>query len=113
MGKMAIERCPRCDLNYVKLGMKYCKVCLKEINEKEIVEASNEVCPICGINRIYQNEDLCQACLNERLKISGFVIEDENVKEDEDSDDFEGMRLLDLNDDMPNDVKEDFEEEED
>ncbi|MEX1377051.1 MAG: hypothetical protein AB1Z23_06175 [Eubacteriales bacterium] len=106
---MAIELCPRCNLNYVKPGMKYCKICMNDF--KDIEEDDGEVCPMCGENILEDGEDLCADCLEKRIEMSGYTIEDENVSEEESSDeDMDGMRLVDLeeDDDTPEEVKEEF-----
>lgn len=105
---MAIELCPHCKLNYVRPGMKYCKVCTNDFKD---IENDGEVCPMCGKNSLETGEDLCAKCLEKRIEASGYTIEDGNVTEESgsESDELDGMRLVDLNDDAPDDVKEDFE----
>ena len=106
---MAIELCPRCKLNYVKPGMKYCKICMNDF--KDIEEDDGEVCPMCGENILEDGEDLCADCLEKRIEMSGYTIEDENVSDEETNDeDMDGMRLVDLeeDDDTPEEVKEEF-----
>ena len=104
---MAIEICPNCKLNYVKPGMKYCKVCMKDFED---IENEGEVCPMCGEKTLAEGEDLCASCLGKRIEMSGYTLEDGNVTEDRDSDgdDMDGMRMVDLDEDAPDDKKEDF-----
>jgi|GEM_PF-3872617 len=104
---MAIELCPHCKLNYVKPGMKYCRVCTNDFKD---IEQDGEVCPMCGENVLEIGEDLCSVCLEKRIEMSGYTIEDENVNEESDNEsgEMDGMRLVDLDDDTPDDVKEDF-----
>jgi len=109
---MAIELCPRCKLNYVKPGMKYCKVCMNNFKD---IEDDGEVCPVCGENILDEGEDICTSCLEDRIEMSGYAVDDEEAatEEDEsDDDEFDGMRLVDLDDSAPDDVKEDFDSEE-
>jgi len=107
---MAFELCPRCKLNYVKPGMKYCKICMNEFKD---IEDDGEVCPVCGENVLDDGEDICSSCLEHRMEMSGYSIEEESPEEeaDSDSDEFDGMRLVDIDDDAPEDVKEDFDTE--
>ena len=108
---MAFELCPRCNLNYIKPGMKYCKVCLKDFDD---IENDREICPMCGENPLEDGEDLCEACLESQIEMSGYTIEDDNVTDEQDSDDeeMEGMRLVDLENDAPDEIKDSFDTEE-
>ncbi len=108
---MAIELCPRCKLNYVKPGMKYCKVCMNNFKD---IEDDGEVCPVCGENILEEGEDICASCLEDRIEMSGYTADDEESNEESESEDeeFDGMRLVDLDDSAPDDVKEDFDSEE-
>lgn len=104
---MAIELCPRCQLNYVKPGMKYCKICMNDFKD---IDNKREVCPICAENPLEENEDLCAECLERRIEMSGYTIEDGNVQEDTESgdDEYDGMRVMDLDEEAPDDMKDDF-----
>lgn len=106
---MAIQRCPRCDLNYVKPGMEYCKVCAKEIQAQSSDE-SEDMCPVCGTNPIDSNQELCASCLNERVKMSGYRVDlDDENSDDTVEEDMDGMRVMELdNDDVPTDVRGEF-----
>lgn len=108
---MAVQLCPRCNLNYVKPVMTYCKICTKELKKEADDEVAIEICLVCGVNTIEHDQDICKACLKARVNMSGYVIEDENVSEDVESssDELDGMRLVDLENDAPDDIKEDFE----
>lgn len=105
--KMAIELCPHCKLNYVKPGMKYCRVCMNDFKD---IDNKREVCPMCGENPLEENEDLCTECLKKRIDMSGYTIEDGNLKEESESsdDEFEGMRVMDLDEEKADDTKDDF-----
>ncbi len=110
---MAIELCPRCKLNYVKPGMKYCKVCMRDFED---IESDGEVCPMCGENLLDEGEDLCAECLDKRMEMSKFTIEDDDIAEvtesDDEDDEMDGMRLVDLDDEETSEeVKEDFDTE--
>ena len=108
---MAIELCPRCKLNYVKPGMKYCKVCMNNFKD---IEDDGEVCPVCGENILEEGEDICASCMEDRIEMSGYTADDDESNEESESEDeeFDGMRLVDLDDSAPDDVKEDFDSEE-
>jgi len=80
------------------------------MNDFKDIENKREVCPMCGENPLEENEDLCAACLGKRIEMSGYTIEDGNLKEESESsdDEYDGMRVVDLEDEAPEDVKEDF-----
>ena len=64
---MNLIKCPRCDLNYIREGEKYCKVCLQELkgdNRQEEVE----LCSICNEEPVLPGKDICLFCLKEMNK---------------------------------------------
>ncbi len=61
---MFFEKCPRCDLNYITAGEKYCKVCMREMkgdNARDEVE----MCSVCSENPVLPGRDICLFCLKE------------------------------------------------
>ena len=74
---MAIKKCERCELNYVKEGEKYCKVCKKIMEGKKATVEKAELCPSCGERIVANGYELCKVCLADML---GTVepLEDEN-----------------------------------
>lgn len=107
---MGIKLCPHCKLNYVKPGNTYCKVCMDEFKDIDDIEDTSVVCPVCAVNIILDGSDICEDCLEKRIKMSGYIMEDGNVSDaaESDGDDLDGMRLVDLENDAPDDVKEEF-----
>ena len=64
---MQLVKCPRCDLNYIREGEKYCKVCLRELKgEKNADEV--ELCSICTEEPALPGRDVCLFCLKEMNK---------------------------------------------
>ncbi|MGI6169000.1 MAG: hypothetical protein ACOYI4_04690 [Christensenellales bacterium] len=65
---MALKKCPRCELNYIKETEKYCGVCLREMNNKDSAPELEDVCVECDENPVVPGGDLCVFCLRERRK---------------------------------------------
>lgn len=62
---MALEKCPRCELNYILDGGELCTVCRLEVKgEYETIDIP-EMCPECGENPVAPGNDLCVFCRNE------------------------------------------------
>lgn len=61
---MILEKCPRCDLNYITDGEKYCKVCLREM-KGEPVKEELELCSVCNEAPALPGKDVCLFCLKE------------------------------------------------
>lgn len=45
---MALVKCPRCELNYMQEGEKYCKVCTREMRGLDDSHDHLEMCVVCG-----------------------------------------------------------------
>lgn len=72
---MKYVKCPRCDLNYMPEGEKYCDVCKAELKLGPTIkfisfgdDDDNEqiLCPICKRNYIDPGEEMCDECREER-----------------------------------------------
>lgn len=66
---MGLEKCPRCELNYIRPGEQMCGVCARELNKakgQEAEEAMVFLCAECGEAPAEDGEELCAACLRER-----------------------------------------------
>ena len=92
---MNLIKCPRCDLNYIREGEKYCRVCLQEMKgEKHADEV--ELCSICNEEPVLPGKDVCLFCLKEMNK-SNSADETETERENVDTntigdmDDVSGM----------------------
>lgn len=63
---MALRKCPRCELNYIKDDEKYCNVCRREMKGGDSEpEDSIVMCSKCGENPAVKGCDLCAICLRE------------------------------------------------
>ena len=60
MGKLNLQLCPRCELNYCENGQEYCKICLAEIerNSSSVESEEKILCPICKSVYISMDEDM-------------------------------------------------------
>lgn len=62
---MALEKCPRCELNYILDGGELCTVCRREVKgEYETIDMT-EMCSACGEHPAVSGNDLCIFCLKE------------------------------------------------
>ena len=73
---MALKKCPRCELNYVREGEKYCDVCKREMKGEKHQE-DIELCTVCNEAPALPGKDVCLFCLKEMNKNG----EDENDEE--------------------------------
>lgn len=73
---MALRKCPKCELNYIREGEEYCNVCMREMkrasrgrrSEEEPEEDEILVCTECGESPAVHGSDLCAACLKEQKR---------------------------------------------
>lgn len=65
---MHLVKCPRCELNYMKEGDKYCEVCRKELRGEDENDDSLEMCTECNEHPVIKGEDLCLFCLREKKR---------------------------------------------
>lgn len=61
---MTLSKCPRCELNYITDGEKYCKICRLEM-KGEPVREEIEMCSMCGEHPAMPGKDVCLFCLKE------------------------------------------------
>ena len=61
---MKLIKCPRCDLNYIMEGEKYCKVCMRELKGEQAQEEM-ELCSVCNAAPALPGKDVCLSCLKE------------------------------------------------
>ncbi len=74
---MALHKCPKCELNYIRDGEDYCEVCKRELKraqarirqqEEETDEDEVVLCSECGEAPVVRGGDLCIACLKEKKR---------------------------------------------
>lgn len=71
---MTLSKCPRCELNYITDGEKYCKICRQEM-KGEPVHEEIEMCTMCGEHPVMPGKDICLFCYKE---MNGVENEQEN-----------------------------------
>lgn len=81
---MRLEKCPRCELNYVRPGEKLCEVCKREMRGVQEPEETLELCPECGEHPVVAGEEFCVYCLRERkLQEGRTLVQDDSDPEDD------------------------------
>ncbi len=65
---MALKKCPRCELNYILDGGKYCTVCRREMNGEKETDNTYDLCSVCNENPALPGKDICFFCLQEMKK---------------------------------------------
>jgi len=74
---MALPKCPKCELNYIREGEQYCDVCKREMKraqargrhaEEEPEDDELVMCSECGEAPAVHGGDLCAACLKEQKR---------------------------------------------
>jgi len=76
---MKLVKCPRCELNYIQEGEKYCKVCMRELKGEQTQEEM-ELCSVCNAAPALPGKDVCLSCLKEMQR---------NTSDDDDDSDHE------------------------
>lgn len=83
---MALHKCPKCELNYVRDGEEYCEVCRRELKRTQARgrraddDADDDeivMCSECGEEPAVRGGDLCPSCLKEKKR----QVELENASE--------------------------------
>ncbi len=67
---MALHKCPKCELNYIREGQQYCDVCaraMKRVTVHEKKTGEPRLCSECGEEPVYRN-GLCAECYKEHKR---------------------------------------------
>jgi hypothetical protein len=83
---MAIIKCPRCDINFIREEDGVCSICKREMKGEMPKEELPDMCIECGENPALPGEDLCAVCLADRKMAdaaAGVEEEEEDVSESE------------------------------
>lgn len=74
---MALHKCPKCELNYIREGEEFCEVCKREMKRAQArirhADEENEdgeiiLCSECGEEPAVRGGDLCLSCLKEKKR---------------------------------------------
>jgi len=96
---MALHKCPKCELNYIRDGEEYCEVCRRELKRaqargKHAYDEADEdeviMCSECGEEPAVRGGELCLSCLKEKKR----QVELENASALPVDDAFEDEELL-------------------
>ncbi|MDD4797637.1 MAG: hypothetical protein PHO66_07710 [Eubacteriales bacterium] len=118
---MALTKCPKCELNYMKEGQKMCSVCAQNSKSSAYID-DVDMCPNCGERESLPGEEFCAVCLGEFKKLakenaSSKDSADATVVSDDDSeasaDEITEMDDVDLDtdDEPPFDIEEEMNDE--
>ena len=94
---MALHKCPKCELNYIREGEDFCEVCKREMKRAQarIRHADEEsddeeviMCSECGEEPAVRGGELCLGCLKEKKRQveleNASEVSGDNAFEDED-----------------------------
>lgn len=61
-------KCPRCELNYIKVEDDYCQVCKAEMKlaPDDSISDDMDLCPVCGQNFVSVDQVMCDECAKKR-----------------------------------------------
>lgn len=62
---MGLKKCPRCELNYIREGEKYCDVCKRYMKGEADTDTVAATCVECGERPAVRGNELCAICLRE------------------------------------------------
>ena len=74
---MALRKCPKCELNYIKDGAEFCDVCLREMKRIASRDKRDDergetdevlICTECGEAPAVAGSELCLECLKEHKR---------------------------------------------
>ena len=94
---MALRKCPKCELNYIREGEQYCNVCLRAMKNGRIqaepaAEEEETLCSECGEATAVHGSDLCADCLREKKRqaeLESAIALDDEDEDFQDADDEE------------------------
>ena len=83
---MALRKCPRCELNYLKPGETICHVCASATKRKKAASVEAEeviMCSNCGEAPTVKGHDLCEECLREQKREAELELMADKLRADE------------------------------
>ena len=65
---MALRKCPKCEVNYLRGTETICAVCRSQMKKHGLEEEAEEeiLCTNCGEKPAVKGKDLCEDCLKEQ-----------------------------------------------
>ena len=89
---MALRKCPKCELNYLRGSETICRVCAAELDKKRKKMTDPEeviMCSECGERPALRGKDLCEECLREQKRQADLELHADKVRADEADDPIE------------------------
>lgn len=80
---MALRKCPKCELNYLRGEETLCHVCASSKSKKEAVEEEVVLCSNCGEFPAEKGSDLCKECLAEQKRVEELENQADSVRNGE------------------------------
>lgn len=65
---MALQKCPKCEINYIRDGEKYCDVCRREMKSAFHDAEDQNLCIECGEHTALDGQELCAYCLADKRR---------------------------------------------
>lgn len=66
---MALRKCPKCELNYIKDDQSMCDVCAKALKSAVFMDDA-DICPNCGERTVASGKEFCSVCLAEFKRLA-------------------------------------------
>lgn len=89
---MALRKCPKCELNYLRGEETLCRVCAAELDKKHRTEPEEEeiiLCFECGERPAVHGKELCEECLREQRRQADLELHADKVRTGEADDPIE------------------------
>ena len=89
---MALRKCPKCELNYLRGTETICRVCAAEMDKKRRKEPDPDeviMCSECGERPALRGKELCEECLREQKRQADLELHADKVRADEADDPIE------------------------
>ena len=89
---MALRKCPKCELNYLRGEESLCRVCAAELDKKRRIEPAEEeiiLCFECGERPAVHGKELCEECLREQRRQADLELHADKVRAEEADDPIE------------------------
>ena len=83
---MALRKCPKCELNYLKPGETICHVCAAAMKRRKPAAVEEEevvMCSNCGEAPAVKGHDLCEECLREQTREAELELMADKLRADE------------------------------
>ncbi len=80
---MALRKCPKCEVNYLRPNETLCQVCASSLKHKKPVEEEVIMCSNCGEAPAVKGTDLCEECLKEQKRQAERELMADKIRADE------------------------------